>query len=119
MKSMLCVMVILLSLFMMLFMIYRSEEHTSELQSRVDISYAVFCLKTLTCPEAYSQNRRVMDRTGFAVCGNNTLHCADFNRSHAEHLLQVKSVQNLEIFFFKDPVTPDISLFPTTEASVS
>src|ERR1044071_6620197 len=24
----------------------RSEEHTSELQSRVDISYAVFCLKT-------------------------------------------------------------------------
>src|ERR1044071_10148895 len=23
----------------------RSEEHTSELQSRVDISYAVFCLK--------------------------------------------------------------------------
>src|ERR1044071_10047976 len=27
----------------------RSEEHTSELQSRVDISYAVFCLKkTLT-----------------------------------------------------------------------
>src|ERR1044071_6540069 len=26
----------------------RSEEHTSELQSRVDISYAVFCLKTPT-----------------------------------------------------------------------
>src|ERR1044071_9819730 len=26
----------------------RSEEHTSELQSRVDISYAVFCLKK-TC----------------------------------------------------------------------
>ena len=25
--------------------ILRSEEHTSELQSRVDISYAVFCLK--------------------------------------------------------------------------
>src|ERR1044071_8767458 len=24
---------------------WRSEEHTSELQSRVDISYAVFCLK--------------------------------------------------------------------------
>ena len=23
----------------------RSEEHTSELQSRIDISYAVFCLK--------------------------------------------------------------------------
>src|ERR1044071_10511903 len=26
----------------------RSEEHTSELQSRVDISYAVFCLKKNT-----------------------------------------------------------------------
>src|ERR1044071_4245913 len=25
--------------------VMRSEEHTSELQSRVDISYAVFCLK--------------------------------------------------------------------------
>mgnify|MGYP002419649685 CR=1 FL=1 len=24
---------------------HRSEEHTSELQSRVDITYAVFCLK--------------------------------------------------------------------------
>src|ERR1044071_3475879 len=27
----------------------RSEEHTSELQARVDISYAVFCLKKETC----------------------------------------------------------------------
>src|ERR1044071_10293186 len=26
-------------------LLHRSEEHTSELQSRVDISYAVFCLK--------------------------------------------------------------------------
>src|ERR1044071_10017419 len=29
----------------------RSEEHTSELQSRVDISYAVFCLKKNTCSQ--------------------------------------------------------------------
>src|ERR1044071_3695525 len=28
----------------------RSEEHTSELQSRVDISYAVFCLKKKQSP---------------------------------------------------------------------
>src|ERR1044071_500737 len=28
--------------------VVRSEEHTSELQSRVDISYAVFCLKKKT-----------------------------------------------------------------------
>src|SRR3546814_4455907 len=29
---------------------YRSEEHTSELQSLMRISYAVFCLKTKTLP---------------------------------------------------------------------
>src|ERR1044071_6179605 len=34
----------------------RSEEHTSELQSRVDISYAVFCLKKkLTFNTVYSK----------------------------------------------------------------
>src|ERR1044071_9993524 len=32
----------------------RSEEHTSELQSRVDISYAVFCLKK---KEAHTHSR--------------------------------------------------------------
>src|SRR6184192_4910267 len=31
--------------FRSLVMEYRSEEHTSELQSPIDISYAVFCLK--------------------------------------------------------------------------
>src|ERR1044071_9813986 len=31
-------------------MVNRSEEHTSELQSRVDISYAVFCLKKILRP---------------------------------------------------------------------
>src|SRR3546814_5808948 len=30
--------------------VYRSEEHTSELPSLMRISYAVFCLKTITCP---------------------------------------------------------------------
>src|ERR1044071_10432759 len=34
----------------------RSEEHTSELQSRVDISYAVFCLKK-------NKNKSVVDDT--------------------------------------------------------
>src|ERR1044071_9981972 len=37
--------------------IHRSEEHTSELQSRVDISYAVFCLKkTIIDTGAVSQD---------------------------------------------------------------
>src|ERR1044071_10304620 len=33
----------------------RSEEHTSELQSRVDISYAVFCLKKKKTPSTAKQ----------------------------------------------------------------
>src|ERR1044071_10075571 len=33
----------------------RSEEHTSELQSRVDISYAVFCLKKKKTQKRTSQ----------------------------------------------------------------
>src|ERR1044071_10109768 len=33
---------------------HRSEEHTSELQSRVDISYAVFCLKKKKKPKVNS-----------------------------------------------------------------
>ena len=32
---------------MNLFLMFRSEEHTSELQSPLDISYAVFCLKKI------------------------------------------------------------------------
>src|ERR1044071_1471116 len=36
---------------------HRSEEHTSELQSRVDISYAVFCLKKKRCPRPGSTDR--------------------------------------------------------------
>src|SRR6184192_4609286 len=39
----------------------RSEEHTSELQSPIDISYAVFCLKKKkkTKPNTRSKPRRV------------------------------------------------------------
>src|SRR3546814_8329609 len=37
----------------------RSEEHTSELQSLMRISYAVFCLKTTTAP---THQRRHRDR---------------------------------------------------------
>src|SRR3546814_6308091 len=39
----------------------RSEEHTSELQSLMRTSYAVFCLKKKTLPTP--QNLRVIDRT--------------------------------------------------------
>src|SRR3546814_9011173 len=36
----------------------RSEEHTSELQSLMRISYAVFCLKKKTTPPAITQLHR-------------------------------------------------------------
>src|SRR3546814_2274862 len=36
--------------------IQRSEEHTSELQSLMRISYAVFCLKKTTCKDTYVLN---------------------------------------------------------------
>src|SRR3546814_2649845 len=37
-----------------IFQPFRSEEHTSELQSLMRISYAVFCLKKKTKPQHYS-----------------------------------------------------------------
>src|SRR3546814_4414043 len=40
----------------------RSEEHTSELQSLMRISYAVFCLKKKTSQIAYQQNTHKDDR---------------------------------------------------------
>src|SRR3546814_10817703 len=36
----------------------RSEEHTSELQSLMRISYAVFCLKTKTHDNTYKHNKQ-------------------------------------------------------------
>src|SRR3546814_9098418 len=40
-----------------LFRFPRSEEHTSELQSLMRISYAVFCLKKKTYPTPHTQPR--------------------------------------------------------------
>src|SRR3546814_4514938 len=37
----------------------RSEEHTSELQSLMRISYAVFCLKQKTTPKNHATNNRL------------------------------------------------------------
>src|ERR1044071_10035671 len=50
----------------------RSEEHTSELQSRVDISYAVFCLKKkrLTNTASGCPQQKLAE-----TCGNGSLEC--------------------------------------------
>src|SRR3546814_6603705 len=41
----------------------RSEEHTSELQSLMRISYAVFCLKTKTQTSTRRNNNNTRDKT--------------------------------------------------------
>src|SRR3546814_9968383 len=43
--SNICTAQVLLAVLAALYAVYRSEEHTSELQSLMRISYAVFCLK--------------------------------------------------------------------------
>src|SRR3546814_8506388 len=39
----------------------RSEEHTSELQSLMRISYAVFCLKKKNTKQTHNQNKQITD----------------------------------------------------------
>src|SRR3546814_4464373 len=43
--------------------VYRSEEHTSELQSLMRISYAVFCLKKKTKTQIDKQSQRQSNKT--------------------------------------------------------
>src|SRR3546814_9715347 len=42
--------------YVLLTVVFRSEEHTSELQSLMRISYAVFCLKKKTKMKCHKQN---------------------------------------------------------------
>src|ERR1044071_9925780 len=53
----------------------RSEEHTSELQSRVDISYAVFCLKKKQ-NKGGSRVEETMGGRGLALPGVELGYCA-------------------------------------------
>src|ERR1044071_2646652 len=75
----------------------RSEEHTSELQSRVDISYAVFCLKKKISQSLDRRHRRFAQRDGLP---------ARFPEDRAaEHHLYF-------VFFFNDRAPTGISPFP-------
>src|SRR3546814_7594293 len=53
--------------------IFRSEEHTSELQSLMRISYAVFCLKKKTKNNAHKHNTNLNDGMRIKILHN--LHC--------------------------------------------
>src|SRR5881628_1962145 len=67
----------------------RSEEHTSELQSLTDISYAVFCLKKKT-----------------AIIRSN---CAATRRAESGHCVTELPWQtSVSFFFFIDTATPEI-----------
>src|SRR3546814_9642759 len=50
----------------------RSEEHTSELQSLMRISYAVFCLKKKTNHTAYSHTNINTKSRASTTCGTHT-----------------------------------------------
>src|SRR3546814_1874269 len=47
----------------------RSEEHTSELQSLMRISYAVFCLKK---KKKYNKHRNEIISTAYIICSSTT-----------------------------------------------
>src|ERR1044071_2940735 len=81
----------------------RSEEHTSELQSRVDISYAVFCLK----------KKNQVHHAGAAgraeSPGRHRHGRADRDGAvHARRASQPPCRQYLRFFFFNDTATTEI-----------
>src|SRR3546814_4712563 len=59
---------------------HRSEEHTSELQSLMRISYAVFCLKKKN--KKRDQNTKYKKRNELIVKHKDTPKCAICNGSH-------------------------------------
>src|ERR1044071_6967903 len=80
----------------------RSEEHTSELQSRVDISYAVFCLKKIEIDAGKSKDPAPFNSGLLAeIRISNTNHKATLPLSE-------RSAGFVWFFFFNDPATPEI-----------
>src|ERR1044071_8185044 len=84
----------------------RSEEHTSELQSRVDISYAVFCLKKNELPVGGDPHRE-RDRR---VLGDHPRAALPLRRCPSAppvrpfHIIQFVDF----LFFFNDTATTEI-----------
>src|ERR1043166_7287495 len=90
----------------------RSEEHTSELQSRFGISYAVFCLKK-------KKTRRIpLASPDYAESA-----CAVHAVTHSQHsvvsasgalsiIFAVTRPDDTALFFFNDAAPPEISPLP-------
>src|SRR3546814_2464502 len=65
----------------------RSEEHTSELQSLMRISYAVFCLKKNTTYKFYIENMNTLIRTSKVPNNINiTTQLNILNQLHPRHI---------------------------------
>src|SRR3546814_3658066 len=59
----------------------RSEEHTSELQSLMRISYAVFCLKKKNSPHYHSMNSYSQTNYANMLCNFRALDCTDLHET--------------------------------------
>src|ERR1044071_2652439 len=85
----------------------RSEEHTSELQSRVDISYAVFCLKK----KEYVENILAPSWDGLTTA-HVALHAPRAVLGRAEGVLLVRTTVGGRtpplVYFFNDTATTEI-----------
>src|SRR6058998_687852 len=78
--------------------VVRSEEHTSELQSLITISYAVFCLKKKKMNRSDAPARKLtIDRAAVALCGYHEANPGDTSLRYCEFF-----------FFFNDTATTEI-----------
>src|ERR1044071_8173788 len=85
----------------------RSEEHTSELQSRVDISYAVFCLKK-TQPAERSRTHEQSRQVGTAVTRGGAVVCERRRVGGGAARCELDDTPAFECFFFNDTATTEI-----------
>src|SRR6056300_1643967 len=80
----------------------RSEEHTSELQSHSEISYAVFCLKKKKKNQAAVTNANYgFDQNSNPIAGSSPNAQAVAQDDDAALLAKL-------VFFFNDTATPEI-----------
>src|SRR3546814_5276252 len=68
-------------------MIWRSEEHTSELQSLMRISYAVFCLKKkkISNDSTFNRHNIVSNDDTSTTLNDNTLNRSPNERTQSKH----------------------------------
>src|SRR6056300_1029548 len=86
------------------FIEWRSEEHTSELQSHSEISYAVFCLKKKKIPHRLIQPNAQNYLLAKKQKDNVLLYCFHFYHQ----LFQISPLVLYCFFFFNDTATTEI-----------